>query len=259
MTETASRWGWSAAPDAGDELVQARFYLTMIAQSDYAARLAPVVGNDLDDVLDVGAGGGHVTRRCLASGAEWVAVEPNRIMGEELASQRSSLLARGIRLTHLSLPWQDIPAPISAQTVLAFNLGATHHAAAEFFTALARRARREMVWAVPAQDGPSTFCLAGILPAELHGSDTGPAFERTLEQLGDGDQPTRLDFVDWNCCMTFRSPELAIEHFLTRLDVRQESDKGQAISDFLRFQLKQDGEGHRLVCPKRSAVMRWIF
>ena len=259
MTETASRWGWSAAPDAGDELVQARFYLAMIDQSDYAARIAPLVGDGLLDVLDIGAGGGHITRRCLASGAKWLAVEPNPVMGEALADQRSSLLARGIHLTHLALPWQDLPAPISAQTVQAFNLGASHHTAAEFFAALAGRARREMVWVVPAQDGPSTFCLAGILPPEQHGSDTRPAFERTLEQLSDGDQPNRLDFVDWNCCMNFASPQAAIEHFLSRLHVRQQSDRGRAISKFLISRLKQEGAGHRLVCPKRSAVMRWVF
>lgn len=259
MTETTSRWGWSEAPDAGDELVQARFYLAMMDQSDYAARLAPLVGNGLVDVLDIGAGGGHITRRCLAPGARWLAVDPNPVMGEALASQCASLLAAGIRLTHLAQSWQSLPAPIGAQTVLAFNLGATHHAAADIFAALAGRAKREMVWVVPAQDGPSTFCLAGILPPELHGSDTRPAFQRTLEQLAAGDQPNRLDFVDWSCCMRFASPESAIRHFLSRLDVRQQSDKGRAIGDFLRLRLKQDGSGYRLVCPKRSAVMRWVF
>lgn len=257
MVETASRWGWSAA--AGNERAQARFYLEMIAQSDYARQLAPVVGQNFSDVLDVGAGGGHLTRQCLTAGAKWLAIEPSRIMGEALAKQRSSLLKSGIHLTHLSLPWQDIPEQTDAQTVFAFNLGATHHEAAKLFEALARRAKREMVWAVPAQHGPSTFCLAGILPPELHGSDTRPAFERTLENLSASHQPVRIYFVDWHCRMTFRSPELAIEHFLTRLDVRLTSDKGQAISDFLRFRLKRDGQGHRLACPKRSAVMRWIF
>lgn len=86
MVETASRWGRNAA--AGNERAQARFYLEMIAQSDYARRLAPVVGQAFSDVLDVGAGGGHLTRQCLTASAEWLAIEPNRVMGEALARQR---------------------------------------------------------------------------------------------------------------------------------------------------------------------------
>ena len=79
------RWDSPAARKAGDVSAHARLYLRMMAQSDYAARLAPAVGKNYVDVLDIGAGGGSVTRHCLADSTRWCAVEPNPAMDEVLA------------------------------------------------------------------------------------------------------------------------------------------------------------------------------
>ena len=82
-TRREAGWHGPLSPEA-----QARLYLEILEESDYAERLAPVVGGDHRDVLDIGAGNGALSRRCLARPARWLAVEPNVAMGEALARLR---------------------------------------------------------------------------------------------------------------------------------------------------------------------------
>lgn len=260
----ASRWHWdsSIARKAGDTSAHARLYLRMMAQSDYASRLAPVVGKNYSDILDIGAGSGSVTRHCLAAGARWCAVEPNPAMGEALAAQIPALTARGIRLEHVAARWQDLPQAVDANTVFAFNIGDNHHAAAALFDALAPRARREMVWIVPAQAAPASFCLAGFLPADFYGDNAAnrqPAVERTLEQLGESRQPAQIDYIDWQCRFNFSTRKEAIQHFLERLDCSANSVQGCALLAYLDRALHPAGKGYPVACAKRSAVVRWFF
>lgn len=257
-------WNWHspAARKVGDAGVHARMYLRMMAQSDYAERLAPVVGQSYSDVLDIGAGGGSVTRHCLAAGARWCAVEPNPTMGEALAAQIPELAVRGIRLEHHATNWQDMPGELRADTVFAFNLGDNHHAADALFDALSRRAAREMVWIVPAQAAPASFCLAGFLPAEFHGkaaTSRQPAIERALEQLGTSRQPACIDYVDWQCRFNFTTRRDAAQHFFERLDFPADSAQGRALSAYLDRTLHPAADGWPTVCAKRSAVVRWFF
>lgn len=253
-TRREAGWHGPLSPEA-----QARLYLEILEESDYAERLAPVVGGDHRDVLDIGAGNGALSRRCLARPARWLAVEPNVAMGEALARLRPQLARDGVDLAHLATTWQGLPESFCAESVFAFNLGATHHEADALFDDLAERCRREMVWVVPAQYGPSTFCLAGFLPPELHGADTGPAFERTLAALAREQQPQAIDFVDWQCRLTFKSRELVVRHFLERLELASDSAHGRAVADYLDYRLGPGGEEARIVCAKRSAVLRWRF
>lgn len=230
------RWDSPAARRVGDLGAHARLYLRMMAQSDYAARLAPAVGGNYVDVLDIGAGGGSVTRHCLADGARWHAVEPNPAMGEALAAQAPALAARGIRLEHFAARWQDLPKSVHADAVFAFNIGDNHHAADALFDALAPRARREMVWIVPAQAAPASFCLAGFLPADFYGDNAvnrQPAIERALGQLGASRRPAKIDYVDWHCRFSFTSREAAARHFLERLDCSADSAQGRALLAYL--------------------------
>ncbi len=284
-TPAPSGWRWdsSAARKAGDVSAHARLYLRMMAQSDYAARLAPAVGENYVDVLDIGAGGGSVTRHCLADGARWCAVEPNPAMGEALAAQAPALAARSIHLEHIAARWQDLPKSVHADAVFAFNIGDNHHAANALFDALAPRARREMVWIVPAQAAPASFCLAGFLPADFYGDNAvnrQPAVERTLEQLGQSRQPAKIDYIDWQCRFNFASRQEATQHFLERLDCSADSAQGRALRAYLDHALqaagdfsgnatriaasnRQNGEnggnGWLAACAKRSAVVRWFF
>ncbi len=224
----ATRQGWhgNASPEA-----QARLYLDLLAESDYAQRLAPVVGSDYREVLDIGAGNGALTRCCLGRPARWLAIEPNPAMGAALAVMRSSLAAQGVDFAHLPLRWEELPEAVMAETVFAFNIGAAHHESDVLFDSLANRAKREMIWVVPAQRGPSTFCLAGFLPPELHGADTTPAYERSLARLSMAQQPNGIDFVDWTCRLSFSSRAAAAEHFLERLDLHAGSAHGRAVLD----------------------------
>ena len=238
---------------------QARLYLEILEESDYAQRLAPVVGGGYHDVLDVGAGSGALTRLCLGRPARWLAVEPNTAMGDALSALRPGLAAQGIDLAHLPLRWEEMPEALAAETVFAFNMGATHHEPDALFDSLAERARRAMIWVVPAQAGPSTFCLAGFLPPELHGADTTPAFERTLGRLAADQRPASIQFVDWQCRLSFTSRAMAVRHFLERLDLSSDSPHGQAVSDYINYRLGPNGEEASIVCAKRSAVMVWGF
>lgn len=253
-SSSAQGWHGRVTPEA-----QARLYLDILEESDYAQRVAPVVGTDYHDVLDIGAGNGVLTRRCLARPARWLAVEPNQAMGAALAALRPGLDMQGIDLTHLPLCWEALPPTVAAETVFAFNIGATHHGAGTLFDSLAGRCQRAMVWVVPAQRGPSTFCLAGFLPPELHGADMTPAHERTLAALSAEQQPNRIDFVDWQCRLCFPSRAAAAAHFLDRLNLESDSAGGRAVVDYLGSRVDPGSEAVRIACAKRSAVMFWTF
>lgn len=67
-TRREAGWHGPLSPEA-----QARLYLEILEESDYAERLAPVVGGEHRDVLDIGAGNGALSRRCLARPARWLA------------------------------------------------------------------------------------------------------------------------------------------------------------------------------------------
>lgn len=249
--------GWNA--HAGDANAQAALYLELMAVSTYADALAPVLDTPFHEVLDIGAGGGTLTQCCLADGAHWIAVEPNQAMGRALAAAALRLRTRGIRVTHLPCTWEELPAEITADVVLAANLGSAHHAAAELFDALAPRAHKEMIWVVAAQNGPSTFCLAGMLPPELHLADTSPAYLHTLAQLQPEQLPQTITFADWECRMHFSSTATAVAHFLSRLDTSLDSARGQAISNHLSAVLEPNSAGVLARCHKRSAILRWSF
>ena len=151
-------------PDHWDD-AQAELYAQTIAQSGYADAVVPLLGGPFADVLDIGAGSGELTHRVLSDGARWSAVEPQPAMQRRLHAQRPSLAPRGIELLLYPQTWQALPCDMVAHTVLAANVGATHHEAARFFDAMRPRAQKNMLWVVAAQHGPSTFLCSGIFAA----------------------------------------------------------------------------------------------
>ncbi len=237
----------------------ANFYAETIAQSSYAKNVAPLLGAALCDVLDIGAGSGELTRRALAFGAHWAAVEPNAAMQERLSAMRNQLQLQRIRLTVHTDSWQSLASGVSAKTVLAANLGATHQDAAVFFDAMRPRATEHMLWVVPAQAGPSTFCLAGFLPLYLHGADTQPAVDRCIADLGSERAPDSVSFADWRYQVSFASTHAAQAHFLDRLGLDRASSRGQEVADFVAHNLRRKSAGLVASCQKRSAVLRWQF
>lgn len=247
----------SQTADWNDAL--ADLYAQTIAASGYAHAVVPLLGGPFDDVLDIGAGSGELTRRVLSDGAVWRAVEPHAFMQKRLSEVADSLSVRGIRLSLFAHDWQCLPPGITADVVLAANLGATHHEPAAFFDEMRPRARKRMCWVVPAQAGPSTFCLAGFLPPDLHGADVQPAVERCLAGLGAAGQPREVVFANWTYRMFFPDVQSAQQFFLDRLSLLPASPRGQAVQAFVQHHLRPVNNGLEARCEKRSAVLHWYF
>lgn len=236
---------------------QARFYAETIESSDYVDRVAPLLGPPWKDFLDVGAGSGALGARLVGDGGRWAAVDPQPAMRALLERQRMPLSARGASLEIRAGTWQDLPADLRARRLLAANLGATHHEAGVFYDAMVGRWQDAMHWVVAAQAGPSSFCLAGFLPPELHGCDTRPAFERTLEQLGPERAPNDIRFADWHCRFVFADLPSAQAHFLDRLALAPDTAKAVEVCRFVARHALPTAAGIEVSCAKRSAVMRW--
>lgn len=244
-----------AASDWGD--AQARLYADTIAASDYAARVSPLLGGAWTEVLDIGAGTGELTRPRLSPGARWIAIEPHEVMVRHLVGLRPRLAERRIRLDVLQVAWQALPPSVAGDDLLAANLGATHHEPAAFFEAMRGRWRRAMHWVVAAQHGPSTFCLAGFLPAELHGADTTPAVERTLAALGASRAPRSVRLADWAYRCVFADAAAAQAHFLDRLGLEADSARGREVVAYVARHARPVALGVEVGCAKRSAVLTW--
>jgi hypothetical protein len=237
----------------------ADFYAHTMAESGYADAVVPLMGAPFTEVLDIGAGSGELTRRALADRAVWRAVEPNAAMQRHLMGHAPSLAERGIEVILHPQAWQHLPHTLTAATVLAANLGATHHQAAEFFDAMQPRAQRNMIWVVAAQNGPSTFCAAGFLPPELHRADMTPAVDRCVMDLGRHRQPHSIEYADWEYRVEFSDVAQAQHYFLQRLALDQQGSLGQALQRFVADHVKTSSLGVVASCRKRSAVMRWQF
>lgn len=236
---------------------QACFYAETIESSDYVERVAPLLGPPWTDFVDVGAGSGALGARLVGDGGRWMAVDPQPAMRALLEQQRTRLLARGTTLEIHACTWQDLSADLRARRLLAANLGATHHEAGEFFDAMVGRWQDAMHWVVAAQAGPSSFCLAGFLPPELHGCDTRPAFERTLDQLGPERAPDDIRFANWHCRFVFANLPAAQAHFLDRLDLAPDSAKAVEVCRYVARHAVATTAGVEVGCAKRSAALSW--
>lgn len=244
-------------PPTGWNDVQARFYADTIAASDYGERIAPLLGGPFADVLDIGAGCGSLVSRTVADGGWWTAVEPQAAMRDILHARRPALARRGIQLETMDNRWQDLPGTPCATVLVAANVGATHHEAARFFDAMSGRWQSAMHWVVAAQAGPSTFCLAGFLPASLHGADMQPAVERTMDQLGPHRRPQRVQLADWVCRHTFADVAQAQAHFADRMALASCDPLGKEVLAYIARHGRPVATGFEISCAKRSAVLSW--
>lgn len=236
---------------------EAAWYANAIAATDYASAVLPCLPGPWDDLLDVGAGSGVLAAALLRHGARWRAVEPQALMRQRLRQVAESLTDRAVVLELHDCCWEALVPAVRAEVLLAANLGATHHAAAAFFDAMRCRWRRAMYWVVPAQPGPSTFCLAGFLPPELHGAEMQPAYERTLAQLGAARAPDRIAYADWRFDARFTDAEAAAGHCLDRLGIAADSLRGRDITAWVHAHGAADGRDFVIGCAKRSAVLSW--
>ncbi|HHJ4328428.1 TPA: hypothetical protein ACQJWO_005745, partial [Klebsiella pneumoniae] len=117
-------------------------------------------------------------------------------------------------------------------------------------------ARRALVWNLPAQQGPRSYCLSGFLPATLHRSDTTPGYLLTLAELGTALQPDAVHFTDWSFSSRFARREDARAHFLDKLGPLDDQRLRQ-LDRHLERHLQPHAGGWLACAAKRAASLIW--
>jgi hypothetical protein len=244
-----------AFPPPGDAFAAVdpiEIYAAGIDTSDYVARVAPLVRQlvpQIGDLLDVGAGGGQLGRALRRPGHRWSAVEPNPAMQARLRRADATLVASG---------WETAAvAPAGHDTVLAATMPAQLADTRDFLARCRVWARRQVVWVVPAQNGPRGMCFAGNLPAEWHCEDETPGVDRVLRSLPDGAQPDAAMWTEWTFSALVGDLDALARYLADRLGWPATDPRRSAMAAHLALQLKRDPAGDRLETPRRSAVLVW--
>lgn len=238
---------------------EAAFYAEHLAASNYVervgGRLLELLGPQ-QQLLDIGAGSGILGRHLLMPCGQWTVVEPNAFMRssiEQLAAQAPSVELR----LHNGL-WQDLPnLPLTpTTTVLCANIPVADGQALAFVQQVRPLATRTLVWNLPAQEGPRTYCLSGFLPPQLHRSDMTPGYQLTLAELPDRWQPDQIHFTDWAFSTLFASPDAALMHFMEKLGALDGAAQG-LLERHLQDNLQKVPGGWLASAPKRAASLIW--
>ncbi len=235
----------------------ARFYAESLDRSDYGAAIAGTLRGEVPgSLLDIGAGAGHPVTPWLPSDAGWTALEPNRYLRARLGRLR-----RGGRpgLRPLAARWEALSGLGLAPHDWAFaaNIGGTLTAPRDLLGRMRALARRRVVWVVPAQQGPRRWCLAGALPAALHGEDETPALRLVLAALGP-EAPQEIRLAPWIFRAHFPGLDAAVAHCAAQLAL----PPGGAAHDKLAATLSATVAplpcgGVALAAPKLSALLIW--
>lgn len=236
---------------------EARFYVQGLATSDYLARVGAALTGLLGEVpslLDVGAGTGALGRLLVAPRGRWTAVEPNNFMACLL--ERHAAAAPGRRRVIRDV-WQNLPScpDLVHEGALAANMGGPIDEADRFVAALRPLARRWLCWTVPAQKGPSRYCLSGFLPPELHGEDAVPGVARALARLGRRYAPDRIAYVDWTFRAVFPDRRAADAHFRARFG--GDAAHRRALRAWLAARLTPTAAGWIAEAEKTTAILVW--
>jgi len=232
----------------------ARFYAEALDRSDYGAAITDALrGEAPASLLDIGAGAGHPIAPWLAAKAEWTALEPNRYLRARLGRMR-----RGARpnLRPLNARWEMLPGLGLAPHDWAFaaNIGATLTAPRALLASMRALARQRVAWVVPAQHGPRRWCLAGALPAALHGEDETPALRQVLAALGP-EAPDDIRLAPWTFRARFSGIDTATAYCAAQLALPPGSD---ACRDAVAAAARPlPCGGVELAAPKVSALLIW--
>jgi hypothetical protein len=227
-------------------------YAAAIDTSDFVARVAPLIRQsvcDIDDLLDIGAGGGQLGRALRAPNCRWTAIEPSSNMRARLAHLKDPphLIAEG---------WETTDVPFGGHdTVLAANIAAPLLEPNAFLQRCGAWARRAVIWVVPAQQGPRGMCFAGCLPAAWHGEDETPGVDVVLRGLGPSARPHSIAFAQWTFSGVVADVEALAIYLADRLGWPQ--GRRPEMTAHLARQAKRDPRGYRLDIPRRSAVLVW--
>jgi hypothetical protein len=244
-------------PDQGNAPVPIdpiELYAAAIDTSDYVARVAPLVRQNVSaigDLLDVGAGGGQLGRALRVPGRRWTAIEPSSNMRARLAhfDDAPALIACG---------WEaaDVPAG-EHDTVLAASIAAPMQEPNEFLTRCRAWAHRTVVWVVPAQNGPHGLCFAGCLPAAWHGEDETPGVDIVLRSLSPSARPDIVASADWTFSGVVADLDVLASHLADRLGWSASDSRRPQLTAHLAGEAKPDPAGYRLDIPRKSAVLVW--
>ena len=238
---------------------EAAFYAEHLAASNYVervgGRLLELFGPQ-QQLLDIGAGSGILGRHLLAPGGQWTVVEPNAFMRGSLQHLAAQAPSVGLSL-HDGL-WQDLAALAlsPAPTVLCANIPVSDGQAQAFLEQVRPLATQTLIWNLPAQEGPRTYCLSGFLPPQLHGSDMTPGYQLTLAELSDRWQPDHIHFTDWAFSTLFASPEAALMHFMEKLGALDGAAQG-LLERHVQDHLQKVPGGWLASAPKRAASLIW--
>ncbi|WP_144083552.1 class I SAM-dependent methyltransferase [Hyphomicrobium nitrativorans] len=235
-------------PHAIDPLV---LYATGIGASDYVSRIFPLLSAlTIGDLLDVGAGGGQLGATVRERDRRWTCIEPSTAMRTRLSRLGPSLV-----LPH---GWEDADvAPETHDTVLAANIAAPLTAPKRFLETCRRWATRNIVWVVPAQNGPRGLCLAGCLPAEWHGEDETPGIDIVLAQLSPEEAPASIAVADWTFSLIATDVPGLASYLADRLSWTSTDARRSELVEHLTRRARPVRGGFRLDVPRKSAVLVW--
>lgn len=247
LTHLWRRNVWSDA-DAGA-------YSAALGRSTYvrsiANALAPYV-RPSRAMLDIGAGDGRFAMALTRRRAEVAAVEPCAAMRRRLVARVSG--ARRLRVYDTT--WEWLP---DGRFDLGFaaNIAAFKIDPAGLHAAMRARCRR-MVWVVPAQQGPSSFCLSGLASALLPERTAAPVYLDVLRRLGPRRKPARVLLRTWTFVRHFasaRSAEVAMAEWIAAAGgAAAPGEVTKLVAEHARPAV---GGGVTLACPKSSAILVW--
>jgi hypothetical protein len=232
---------------------EARFHAEALDGSDYGQRIGAALATALPapgSLLDLGAGAGHPVQAWLPPQAHWTALEPNAYLRGRLLAHRRPLMRV------LDALWQEVPQLGLLPHDLAFcaNISGPLEAPRALLDLMRAHASHAVAWVVPAQRGPRRWCLAGALPAALHGEGEEPAVEQVLAALGPERQPSRQTLIPWSFQARFASLAAAAAYCATRLPAAPPD----AIAAHLATTAEPlAGGAVRLRAPKLSALLIW--
>ncbi len=235
----------------------ARFYAMALDRSDYGAAIAQALrGEAPNSLLDIGAGAGHPVLPWLPDEAAWTALEPNRYLRARLGRLRRNGRPK---LRPLAARWEELPSLGLAPHDWAFaaNIGGTQTAPRALLGRMRALARRRVAWVVPAQQGPRRWCLAGALPASLHGEDETPALRQVLAALG-SEQPDDIRLAAWTFAARFTDLDAAMAHCAAQLALPPAAAARDALAATLASRARPlPCGGIELTAPKLAALLIW--
>jgi hypothetical protein len=228
-------------------------YASGIDGSDYVARVVPIIRSfvtEIGDLIDIGAGGGQLGAALAGDDQRWLAIEPAPVMQARLRA-----LPRPPQVIPSSWDQQGLQVE-RATTVCAANMPAPLTAPVAFLAQCRAWAHRNVVWVVPAQNGPRGLCLGGCLPREWHGEDETPGIDLVLSNLG-ADQPDLMQVTDWTFSLVTTDLTRLAAYLADRLGWPPSDTRRPDLLAHLTRQATTTSEGLRLSVYRRSAILVW--